>query len=130
MVMSKKILIVEDDPLSMRVLRMLLRSYGYSLLEATDGEKALKVACSDKPDLIIMDIQLPKVSGLEVARQLRQMSDLNHTPIVALTAYAMNGDKEKTISAGCDAYVAKPINARELLRLITEMLLQRKENSV
>jgi two-component system cell cycle response regulator DivK len=127
--MSKKILIVEDDPLSMKVLRMLLRSYGYSLLEATNGEEALKVACNDRPDLIIMDIQLPKVSGLEVTRQLRQMSDLNHTPIIALTAYAMNGDKEKTISAGCDAYVAKPINIRELPRLITEMLLRREENS-
>jgi two-component system cell cycle response regulator DivK len=127
--MSKKILIVEDDPLSMKVLRMLLRSYGYSLLEATNGEEALKVACNDRPDLIIMDIQLPKVSGLEVTRQLRQMSDLNHTPIIALTAYAMNGDKEKTISAGCDACVAKPINVHELPRLITEMLLQRKGNS-
>jgi two-component system cell cycle response regulator DivK len=129
MVMSKKILIVEDAPLSMKVLRTLLRSYGYSLLEATDGEEALKVTCSDKPDLIIMDIQLPKVSGLEVTRQLRQMSDFNHTPIIALTAYAINGDKEKIISVGCDAYVAKPINTRELPRLITEMLLQRKESS-
>jgi CheY-like chemotaxis protein len=99
------------------------------LLEATDGEEALKVARSDKPDLILMDIQLPEVSGLEVARQLRQMSNFNHTPIIAITAYAMKGDKEKTISAGCDAYVAKPINTRELPRLITEMLLQRKENS-
>ena len=127
--MSKKILIVEDDPLSMKVLRMLLRSYGYSLLEATDGEEALKVARSDKPDLIIMDLRLPKVSGLEVTRQLRQMSDFSHIAIIAITAYAMKGDEEKAISAGCDAYLAKPINTRELPGLITEMLLQRKENS-
>jgi len=127
--MSKKILIVEDDPRSLKMIRMTLRPYGYSLLEATDGEEALKVARSDKPDLIIMDLRLPKVSGLEVTRQLRQMSDFNHIAIIAITAYAMKGDKEKAISAGCDAYLAKPINTRELPRLVTEMLLQRKENS-
>jgi len=127
--MSKKILIVEDDPRSLKMIRMTLRPYGYSLLEATDGEEALKVARSDKPDLIIMDLRLPKVSGLEVTRQLRQMSDFNHIAIIAITAYAMKGDKEKAISAGCDAYLAKPINTRELPKLITEMLLQRKESS-
>ena len=127
--MPKKILIVEDDPRSLKMLRILLRPYGYSLLEATDGEEALKVARSDKPDLIIMDLRLPKVSGLEVTRQLRQMSDFSHIAIIAITAYAMKGDKEKAISAGCDAYLAKPINTRELPGLITEMLLQRKENS-
>ena len=127
--MSKKILIVEDDPRSLKMIQMTLRSYGYSLLEATDGEEALKVARNDKPDLIIMDLRLPKVSGLEVTRQLRQMSDFNHIAIIAITAYAMKGDKEKAISAGCDAYLAKPINTRELPKLVTEMLLQRKENS-
>jgi len=127
--MSKKILIVEDDPRSLKMIRMILRPYGYSLLEATDGEEALKVARSDKPDLIIMDLRLPKVSGLEVTRQLRQMSDFNHIAIIAITAYAMKGDKEKAISAGCDAYLAKPINTRELPKVVTEMLLQRKENS-
>ena len=127
--MSKKILIVEDDPRSLKMIQMTLRPYGYSLLEATDGEEALKVARSDKPDLIIMDLRLPKVSGLEVTRQLRQMSDFSHIAIIAITAYAMKGDKEKAISAGCDAYLAKPINTRELPGLITEMLLQRKENS-
>jgi two-component system cell cycle response regulator DivK len=127
--MSKKILIVEDDPRSLKMIRMTLRPYGYSLLEATDGEEALKVACSDKPDLIIMDLRLPKVSGLEVTRQLRQMSDCNHIAIIAITAYAMKGDKEEAISAGCDAYLAKPINTRELPKVVTEMLLQRKESS-
>ena len=127
--MSKKILIVEDDPRSLKMIRMTLRAYGYSLLEATDGEEALKMARSDKPDLIIMDLRLPKVSGLEVTRQLRQMSDFSHIAIIAITAYAMKGDEEKAISAGCDAYLAKPINTRELPKLVTEMLLQRKENS-
>ena len=127
--MSKKILIVEDDPRSLKMIRMTLRPYGYSLLEATDGEEALKMARSDKPDLIIMDLRLPKVSGLEVTRQLRQMSDFSHIAIIAITAYAMKGDEEKAISAGCDAYLAKPINTRELPKLVTEMLLQRKENS-
>jgi len=122
--MKEKILIVEDNPQNMRLIKMVLRDKGYTLLEATDGEEALDVALREPPDLIIMDIQLPKLSGLEVTRKLRETSAFSHVPIIALTAYAMKGDKERFINAGCDAYLSKPINTRELPGVIAEMLLQ------
>jgi len=120
--MPEKILIVEDNPQNMKLLLMTLRPHGYVLLEAEDGQEALKIAVRDKPDLIIMDIQLPKMSGLEVTRKLRQMPTFNHVPIIATTAYAMKGDKEKFIESGCDAYLSKPIDTRELPRVVEGML--------
>ena len=122
--MKEKILIVEDNPQNMRLFEMTLRPKGYRLLTATDGEEALDMATREKPDLIIMDIYLPKVSGLEVTKRLRQMPAFNHVPIIAVTAHAMKGDKEKIIEAGCDAYLPKPINTRQLPEVVTEMLLQ------
>lgn len=124
--MPKKILIVEDNPQNMKVELMALRPHGYILLQATDGEEALQIAMRDKPDLIIMDIQLPKVSGLEVTGRLRQMLDFRHTPIIAVTAYAMRGDKEKAIESGYDMYMTKPINTRELPKVVAEMLSKGK----
>lgn len=122
--MKEKILIVEDNSPNMRLIEMTLRPKGYRLLTATDGEEALDTATRNKPDLIIMDIYLPKVSGLEVTKRLRQMPAFNHVPIIAVTAHAMKGDKEKIIEAGCDAYLPKPINTRQLPEVVTEMLLQ------
>ena len=127
--MAEKILIVEDNPQNMKVLLMALRPHGYTFLEATDGEQALEIAVRDKPDLIIMDMQLPKVSGLEVTKRLRQMPASNHVPIIAVTAYAMKGDKEKAIEAGCDVYLPKPINTRQLPEVIAEILLSRKHDN-
>ena len=125
--MSKKILIVEDNPQNMRLMKMALSAESYLLLEATDGEEALEVAKRERPDLIIMDVQLPKMSGLEVARRLREIPEFNRTPIVAITAYAMKGDEEKALDAGCNAYLSKPIRARDLPNVIAKMLLQRQE---
>ena len=125
--MKEKILIVEDNPQNMKVELMALRPHGYTLLQATDGEEALQIAMRDKPDLIIMDIRLPKVSGLELTGRLRQMPDFSHLPIIAVTAYAMRKDKEKAIEAGCDAYLSKPINTRELPKVVAEMLSKRKK---
>ena len=119
---KKKILIVEDNPQNMKLMEMLLEAKGYILLEAIDGEQAMDVATTERPDLILMDIQLPKMSGLEVTRKLRQLPAFNHIPIIAITAYAMKGDKEKFIKAGCDAYLPKPIDIHELPRVISEML--------
>ena len=119
---KKKILIVEDNPQNMKLMEMLLEAKGYILLEAIDGEQAMDVATTERPDLILMDIQLPKMSGLEVTRKLRQLPAFNHIPIIAITAYAMKGDKEKFIEAGCDAYLPKPIDIHELPRVISEML--------
>ena len=120
--MTKKILIVEDDPRNMKVVMMTLKRHDYELLTATDGEEALKAALAQKPDLILMDLQLPKLSGLEVVKKLRVDPDLAETPIIALTAYAMKGDEEKCLEAGCNGYMAKPINTRELPGKIEELL--------
>ncbi len=126
--MKGKILVVEDNPLNMKLLEMVLRAKNYTLLKATDGEEALDMAMREQPDLIIMDIQLPKMSGLEVTRKLRETPAFSHTPIIGVTAYAMKGDKEKVIESGCDAYLPKPINTRELPEVIAKMLLQRQKD--
>ena len=124
--MLKKILIVEDNPTNLRLIRMVLRNKGYSVLEATDGEEALLVAIEGRPDLIVMDIQLPKMDGLEVTKRLRQTSYFRRVPIIALTASAMEGDREKIIAAGCDEYISKPVNTRRFPLLVAEMLRRRK----
>jgi len=124
--MKEKILIVEDNPQNMRLIEMVLRDKDYTLLKATDGDEALEVAFRELPDLIIMDIQLPKLSGLEVTKKLRETPAFSHIPIIAITAYAMKGDKEGIIESGCDAYVSKPINTRELPGVIAEMLRHTK----
>jgi len=125
MVVPKKILIVEDTPSDMRLIEMVLRAKGYTLLKATDGEEALETAIRERPDLIIMDIQLPKLNGLEVTMKLRETPALSHIPIIAVTAHAMTGNKERFIDGGCDAYLSKPINTRELPGVIAQMLLPR-----
>jgi two-component system cell cycle response regulator DivK len=122
----KKILIVEDNPTNMRLIGMVLRSKGYKLLGANDGEEALAVAIKGRPDLIVMDIQLPKMDGLEVTRRLRQTPEFKQTPIIALTASAMDGDREKIIAAGCDEYISKPVNTRQFPQLVAEMLHEGK----
>jgi len=127
--MREKILIVEDNPQNMRLVEMSLRVKNYTLLKATDGEEALDMAIGERPDLIIMDIQLPKMSGLEVTRKLRETPAFSHTPIIGVTAYAMKGDKKRIIESGCDAYLSKPINTRELPGMVTEMLSQRQKDN-
>lgn len=123
--MHEKILIVEDNPQNMRLLEMTLMAGDYTLLKAIDGEQALEIAVRERPALIIMDMQLPRLNGFEVTRKLRQMPEFRCVPIVALTAYAMKGDKEKFMGAGCDAYLSKPINTRELPGIIARMLEKR-----
>ena len=125
--MSKKILIVEDNPQNMRLVEMALSAESYFLLEATNGEEALEIAKKERPDLIIMDVQLPKMSGLEVTRKLREIPEFSQTSIIAVTAYAMKGDEEKAIDASCNAYLSKPIRARDLPNLVAKMLLHRQE---
>ena len=126
--MPETILITEDNPRNMRLMEAVLRPHGYNILKAANGEEALEVAVREKPALILMDMQLPKLSGIEVTRRLKQMSDFAYIPIVAVTAYAMKGDKEKFIEAGCDAYLSKPISTRELPGVVAEMLARQKRN--
>ncbi len=122
-----KIMLVEDNPQNMKLLEILLRSKSYTLLKASDGEEALDMATREQPDLIVMDMQLPKMSGIEVTKRLRRKPVFSQTPIIALTAYAMRGDRERFLEAGCNAYLSKPINTRELPALIDRMLEENRK---
>jgi two-component system cell cycle response regulator DivK len=113
--MSKRILVVEDTEDNRQIVRDLLSSAGYELIEAVDGLEGVATAEKEQPDLILMDIQLPGVDGYEATRRIRAIPALAHTPIIAVTSYALSGDEAKTREAGCDAYVAKPFSPRQLL---------------
>jgi two-component system cell cycle response regulator DivK len=120
--MAKKILIVEDEPRNLKLLRDLLQRFGYEILEAPDGEQGVKLAVEKIPDLILMDIMMPKMDGLEATRIIKADTKTKNIPIIALTSYAMKGDREKTIEAGCDGYIAKPIDIKEVLKAIEHFL--------
>jgi len=111
---AKKILVVDDNRDGRELVVKVLKSRGYQIVEAIDGEEALEKVLSERPDLILMDISIPKIDGHEVARRLKADEDLRNIPIIALTAHAMKGDREKALSAGCNGYIPKPINVREL----------------
>ena len=116
------VLIVEDNPLNMKLFCAMVGSQGYDVLEASDGRAALDLAHRQHPDLIIMDLQLPDMSGLDVTRSLKADADTSDIAIIATTAYALRGDEEKIRASGCDGYMAKPIAVSELLDLI-ELLI-------
>jgi len=127
--MKEKILIVEDNPLHTKLIEMTLRTKNYILLRANDGEEALDMAIRERPDLIIMDLNLPGMTGFEVTKKLRENPAFSHTPIIAITAYAMKRDREMVIESGCDAYLSKPIDTRELPGVIAELLSGRKRDN-
>jgi len=120
--MAKLILIVEDEPKNLTLLRDLLQVSGYSTIEATDGEKGVELARAKKPDLILMDVQMPVMDGLEAIRILKADATISNIPVLALTSYAMKGDEEKILEAGCDGYMAKPYNIQGLLKEVTKYL--------
>jgi two-component system cell cycle response regulator DivK len=116
--MNKTILVVEDQEDNRQILRDLLASSGFLMIEAHDGQQALAIARSQRPDLILMDIQLPVVDGYEATRSIKRDPELKHIPVIAVTSYALSGDEERAREAGCDAYVAKPYSTRHLLAKI------------
>ncbi len=120
--MTQRILVVEDTEDNRRIVRDLLTSVGYELIEAADGAEGVALAQREKPDLILMDIQLPVLDGYEATRRIRATPDLAAVPIIAVTSYALSGDEAKTRAAGCDGYVAKPFSPRQLLAKIREFL--------
>ena len=120
--MTKRILIIEDQEDNRAIMRDLLSTAGYALIEAVDGEEGVKLARSERPDLILMDIQLPVLDGYEATRRIRAIADLKSVPIIAVTSYALSGDEAKTRAAGCDSYVAKPFSPRELLAKVRALL--------
>ena len=118
----KRILVVEDQEDNRRIARDLLTSADYGVIEAVTGEEGVTLAESQRPDLILMDVQLPGVDGYEATRRIKANPALRHIPIVAVTSYALSGDDRKAMAAGCDAYVAKPYSPRELLVTIRRYL--------
>jgi two-component system cell cycle response regulator DivK len=119
---QKRVLIVEDNDLNMKLFNDLLEAHGYFTLRTNDGVEALRMARVHRPDLILMDIQLPEVSGLEVTKWLKEDAELRTIPVIAVTAFAMKGDEEKIRNGGCEAYIAKPISVAGFMRTIERFL--------
>ena len=120
--MPKKILVVEDTEDNRQILRDLLGMAGYDMVEAHDGAQGVAMAAEHRPDLILMDIQMPVMDGYEATRRIKANPDLKAIPIVAVTSYALSGDEQKTRDAGCDAYIAKPYSPRQMLAKVREIL--------
>ena len=118
----KKVLIVEDNDLNMKLFNDLLVAHGYGTLQTKDGVEALALARQHRPDLILMDIQLPEVSGLQVTQWIKGDADLRMIPVIAVTAFAMKGDEEKMRNGGCEAYIAKPISVMSFLQTVERFL--------
>jgi two-component system cell cycle response regulator DivK len=120
--MAKTVLIVEDNELNMKLFHDLLEAHGYDTIGTRNGVEALELARKHHPDLILMDIQLPEVSGLEVTKWLKDDSDLKAIPVVAVTAFAMKGDEERIREGGCEAYLSKPISVGKFIETIRHFL--------
>lgn len=120
--MAKTVLIVEDNELNMKLFNDLLVAYGYETLQTQNGMEALELARKHRPDLILMDIQLPEVSGLEITKWIKEDDNLKSIPIVAVTAFAMKGDEERIRKGGCEAYIAKPISIQQFLETVKKFL--------
>jgi two-component system cell cycle response regulator DivK len=120
--MTKRILVVEDQEDNRRIIRDLLSTRGYKLIEAQDGEAGVRLAKEHRPDLILMDIQLPVLDGYEATRRIKADPELRAIPIVVVTSYALSGDDQKAVAAGCDGYVAKPFSPRQLLATVRKFL--------
>ncbi len=120
--MGKTVMIVEDNELNMKLFNDLLEANGYETIKTDDGMKALELARTHHPDLILMDIQLPEVSGLEVTKWLKEDDELHHIPVIAVTAFAMKGDEERIRQGGCEAYISKPISISGFIETVKTYL--------
>ena len=120
--MAKTVLIVEDSELNMRLFNDLLEAFGYRTVKTRDGRQALPLAREHKPDLIVMDIQLPEISGLEITDRLKKDPALKAIPVVAVTAFAMKGDEERIREGGCEAYLSKPISVGKFIETVRRFI--------
>ncbi|MEM6811646.1 MAG: response regulator [Pseudomonadota bacterium] len=120
--MTKTVLIVEDNELNMKLFRDLLEAHNYKTIETSNGHKVMEIAQKHSPDLILMDIQLPEISGLDVTKMLKADDDLKSIPVIAVTAFAMKGDEEKIREGGCEDYLSKPISVTEFLTVVQKHL--------
>jgi two-component system, cell cycle response regulator DivK len=124
--MQKTVLVVEDNELNMKLFNDLLEANGYRVVQTRDGLSALEIARKHLPDLILMDIQLPEVSGIEVTKWLKEDEELKRIPVIAVTAFAMKGDEQKIRESGCEAYISKPISVMSFLQTIDKFLKKEK----
>ncbi|MGB9595278.1 MAG: response regulator [Candidatus Poribacteria bacterium] len=124
--MPKKVLVIEDNDKNRKLVKIILEANKYEVIEATTAEESLKYLQDDKPDIILLDIQLPNMGGLELVKVLKSRQDTKDIPIIAVTAYAMKGDKERILSTECDAYISKPIDTRQLPVIVENMLKKTK----
>lgn len=120
--MAKKILIVEDNDLNMKLFQDLLRAHGIDTVETRDGKNVLEIARAEKPDLVLMDIQLPEISGLDITKSLKEDDELKSIPVIAVTAFAMKGDEQKILEGGCEDYISKPISVTEFIETVQKHL--------
>jgi two-component system cell cycle response regulator/two-component system cell cycle response regulator DivK len=127
---GKKILLVEDNPVNRRLAGFLLRSQGYQVREATNALDALEMIGSDPPDLIVMDIQLPGMDGLEATKKLKEQPTTADIPVLAVTSYAMTGDREKALAAGCAGYITKPIDKETFVQEVARHLSNKSQRAV
>jgi two-component system cell cycle response regulator DivK len=126
--LPKKILVVDDNQDSRELVVKVLKNKGYEMIEAVDGEEAIEKAIAERPNLILLDISIPKLNGYEVTQKLKDMEEFENIPIVALTAHAMKGDRKKALEAGCEGYITKPINVRELPAQVKSFIKGRWES--
>ncbi|RPD37652.1 response regulator [Candidatus Liberibacter solanacearum] len=120
--MPKKVMIVEDNELNMKLFRDLIETSGYMSIQTRSGLEALEIARQHKPDIIIMDIQLPEISGLEITKQIKEDNELQGIPVIAVTAFAMKGDEERIRKGGCEAYISKPISLSIFMETIKKYI--------
>ena len=120
--MTKTVLVVEDNDLNMKLFHDLLDANGYGTLQSKTGKEALEIVKKQTPDLVLMDIQLPDVSGLEVTRLIKENEKTKNIPVIAITAFAMKGDEEKIRQGGCEAYMSKPISVPKFLEMVRSFL--------
>ncbi|AVO44904.1 response regulator [Phreatobacter cathodiphilus] len=120
--MSKTVMIVEDNELNMKLFHDLLEANGYRTIQTRNGTEALSLAREHHPDLILMDIQLPEVSGLDVTRWIKEDETIRHIPVIAVTAFAMKGDEERIRAGGCEAYLSKPISVNKFIETVRHFL--------
>jgi two-component system cell cycle response regulator DivK len=118
----KKILVVEDNETNLYLISYILKTMGHEVIAAKTGEAGVELAATERPDLVLMDIQLPGINGLETTRRIRAAKEGGHVPIIALTSYALVGDREQVLSAGCDGYIEKPINPETIMGEIEKYL--------
>ena len=125
----KRVLVVEDNENNMKLISLVLKKHGYEPIQAFSGEEGVEKAIAERPDLILMDIQLPDINGMEAVKRIRMVDDMQEIPIIAITSYAMSGDREKILNVGCNGYFEKPIDPLTIVEKIEKIVKLRNNDN-